>query len=186
MAALLDKVCCDVNETYGLQAYQLTARDVIAAHPEGRKLMEAGRTNAILETLAKNAVYLSGRTGRACTHYKEVVGGLARAMPVHEATQLLGVSKSYVHECVKAFESAEFKKVEHRGSLESLQTTTNTKRRAIISIYERAATRAWFYAKNPSRSGDQQRIAWMKSEFYFQVYRISYYAVCFRTSRRSS
>lgn len=46
--------------------------------------------------------------------------------------------------------------------------------RQAIPVYEEFATKEWVYKKNPARSGDKKRIAWMTKsdeEFYFEDYR---------------
>jgi hypothetical protein len=46
--------------------------------------------------------------------------------------------------------------------------------RRAIPVYEEFATKEWVYKKNPARSGDKKRIAWMTKsdeEFYFEDYR---------------
>ncbi len=125
-------------------------REVIECHPDGKTALHEDPSVQERKTLALNTVRLHSISGRAFT--REIVGTLARTLPVDRAAKLFGVSETTVRQSVVSMHRDEQLDRSKRGILQTLDMPPDLTREK-ISIAEVQVTQQWFYELNPSRSG---------------------------------
>jgi hypothetical protein len=172
LAEFVDLVCSDISAARNLASYPVSIRDIVESHPSFSDVLTNAEVNY---TLARNAVILTQRMARAFT--TEVIGTLAVGIPVGEfTTRFNDFSESTVRNSVVEMRRQQLLQPSFRGLFQTMNMPPNVTR-AKVSEYEKFVTSLWFHQVNPSRSGDQQLIAWMsrtKAAFFNEVYRVLY------------
>ena len=168
-ANIIENILSCINAAAGLEGPSaLTLESCLRHFEEGQRVQKQMEAATLSSTIFKNVVKLWGVLGPEAK--RAVLGHLASDVPPATAEKLFGVSRTALNKAKSEMQGNILRGNRSMVSLAEKAGASSTFGQSRLSAEEMEATKKWFHAKNPSRSGDTQLIAWMmmeKIEFYF-------------------